>query len=56
LRWHAHLIASHTTAHSPALTTKAAASRDSTVIRRIDQGAGCDGCGVSGPWLWAWPW
>jgi hypothetical protein len=52
LRRHAHLIATSTTTQSPALTATAAASRDSTVIRRIDQGAGCAGCGVVGPWLW----
>jgi len=51
LRRHAHLIASQTTAHSAALTAHAAASRDSAVMRRIDQGAACAGCGVAGPWL-----
>jgi hypothetical protein len=52
LRGHAHLIASHTTAHNPALTASAAPSRAATVMRRIDQGAACAGCGVAGPWLW----
>ena len=56
LRRHAHLIATSTTAHRPALTTSAAPSLAATVIRRIDHGAGCAGCGVDGPWLWAWPW
>jgi len=49
----AHLIASHMMAHRPALTTIAAAKRESPVMRRIDQGAGCAGCGDAGPWLWA---
>ena len=59
---HAHLIASHTTAHSTALTASAAASRETTVMRRIDHGAACAGCGDAGPWLWtgtcpwAWSW
>src|SRR5439155_12682341 len=53
---HAHLIASHTMAHRPALTAAAAASRATTVMRRIDQGAACAGCGVAGPWEWGWPW
>jgi hypothetical protein len=52
LRGHAHLIASQTTTQRPALTAQAAASRDSTVMRRIDQGAACAGCGEAGPWLW----
>ena len=56
LRGHAHLIASHTAAHSTALTANAAPSRETTVMRRIDHGAACAGCGVAGPWLWAWPW
>src|SRR5207253_4970366 len=51
---HAHLIASHTMAHRPALTAAAAASRATTVLRRIDQGAACPGCGVAGPWEWVW--
>jgi acetylglutamate kinase len=38
------------------LTASAAARRERTVIRRIDQGAACAGCGVAGPWEWAWPW
>jgi hypothetical protein len=46
LRGHAHLIASHTTAHRPALTTAAAPSRAMTVMRRIDQGATWAGCGA----------
>jgi hypothetical protein len=53
---HAHLIATSTTAHRPALTASAAQSRASTVMRRIDHGAGCAGCGVAGPWLWVWLW
>jgi hypothetical protein len=48
-RRHAHLIASHTTAHRPALTASAAASRETTGMRRIDQGAACAGCGEAGP-------
>jgi hypothetical protein len=48
---HAHLIESHTTIHSPALTASAAPSRETSVIRRIDHGAGCAGCGEAGPWL-----
>jgi hypothetical protein len=42
-------------AHRPALTAIAAANRESPVIRRIDHGAGCAGCGEAGPWLWACP-
>ena len=38
----------------PALTASAAARRAVTVIRRIDHGAACAGCGVAGPWEWAW--
>ena len=49
LRRHAHLIASHTAAHRPALTARAAASRETTGMRRIDHGAACAGCGVAGP-------
>ena len=49
LRGHAHLIASHTAAHSTALTTSAAPSRAATVMRRIDQGAAWAGCGDAGP-------
>jgi hypothetical protein len=49
LRRHAHLIASHTTAHSPALTASAAASRETTGMRRIDHGAACGGWGDAGP-------
>jgi hypothetical protein len=53
---HAHLIANHTMPHSPALTAAAAASRAATVMRRIDHGEACAGCGVAGSWLWwAWP-
>ena len=56
LRRHAHLIASQTMPHSPALTATAAASRAATVMRRIDHGAACAGCGVAASWLWwAWP-
>jgi hypothetical protein len=51
LRGHAYLIAISTTTHNPALTTSAAPSRESSVMRRIDQGAACAGCGVAGPWL-----
>ena len=40
-----------TTAHRPALTASAAPSRATTVIRRIDHGAACAGCGEDGPWL-----
>jgi hypothetical protein len=53
LRWHAHLIAIQTTAHRPALTATAAPNRETSVMRRIDHGAACAGCGVAGPWLWA---
>jgi len=49
LRGHSHLIASHTTAHIAALTASAALILETTVIRRIDQGAACAGCGVAGP-------
>jgi hypothetical protein len=49
LGYHAHLIDNHTTAHSPALTASAAPSRAATVMRRIDHGAACAGCGVAGP-------
>jgi hypothetical protein len=56
LRGHAHLIDINTTAHNPALTASAAPKRASSVMRRIDQGAGCAGCGDAGPWLWAWAW
>jgi hypothetical protein len=45
---HAHLIATSTTTHRQALTASAAPSRAATVIRRIDHGAGCAGCGVDG--------
>jgi hypothetical protein len=41
--------------HKPALTTTAALKREATVMRRIDHGAVCAGCGEAGPWLWAWP-
>jgi len=53
LQWrgHAHLIESHTTAHNPALTASAAPSRETTVMRKIDHGAACAGCGIAGPWL-----
>jgi hypothetical protein len=51
---HAHLIATSTTTQSPALTTSAAPKRAATVMRRIDQVACWAGCGVDGPWLWAW--
>jgi hypothetical protein len=51
LRGHAHLIDNHTTAHRLALTASAAPSRATTVMRRIDHGAACAGCGVAGPWL-----
>ena len=53
LRGHAHLIASHTTAQRPALTASAAPSREATVMRRIDKGAACGGCGDAGPWACA---
>jgi hypothetical protein len=49
LRGHAHLIASHTAAHSTALTISAAPNRAATVMRRIDQGAAWAGCGDAGP-------
>src|SRR5882672_8595382 len=52
----AHLIATSTATQSPALTISAAPSRAATVMRRIDHGAGCAGCGVAGPWLWVCPW
>jgi hypothetical protein len=48
---HAHLIASRTTAHRPALIATAAVSRAASVIRRIDQWTGWAGCGDAGPWL-----
>jgi len=35
--------------HKPALTASAALTRDITVMRRIDQGATCAGCGEAGP-------
>jgi hypothetical protein len=47
---HGHLIASQTMTHKPALTASAALTRDITVMRRIDQGIGCAGCGDAGPW------
>jgi hypothetical protein len=53
---HAHLIASQTMAHKAMPTATAAARRESTVMRRIDQLIGCAGCGDAGPWLWACPW
>src|SRR6185312_12128919 len=53
LRRHAYLIATSTTAQRPALTSSAAPNRAATVMRRIDQGAACAGCGVAGPWEWA---
>src|SRR5260370_37203934 len=56
LHRHAHLIASHTAAHRPARTTSAAASRETTGMRRIDQGAACGGCGEARPGPWARPW
>ncbi|WP_424599679.1 hypothetical protein [Bradyrhizobium sp.] len=58
MRGHAHLIASHTMAHRPALTASAATSREITVMRRIDQDTVCAGWGEAKPWLWAWvcPW
>jgi len=49
-------------AQRPQLTASAAASRAATVMRRIDQGALCAGCGEAGPWLcervcpWSWLW
>jgi hypothetical protein len=49
LRGHAHLIASHTTAHRTALTASAEPMRDTTVMRRIDHGAACAGWGDAGP-------
>ena len=52
----AHLIASHTTAQSPALTASAAPSLETAGMRRIDQVAACAGCGAAGPWLWPWWW
>jgi len=53
LRGHAYLMASHTTAHRTVETASAAPIRDTTVMRRIDQGAAWAGCGDDGPWLWA---
>jgi hypothetical protein len=50
LRRHAHLMDSRTTAHSTAQTVKAAPSRVTTGIRRIDQGATCAGCGEAVAW------
>jgi len=51
-------MATNTIAHNTALTATAAARRESTVMRKIDQGALCAGCGEAGPWLWPWryPW
>jgi hypothetical protein len=46
---HVHLIASQTMTHIPALTASAAPTRETTVIRRIDHGACCAGCGEAGP-------
>jgi hypothetical protein len=43
LGFHACLIASHTTAHKTALTATAAASRDITGMRSIDQDIACAG-------------
>ena len=55
-RGHAHLIASQTMAQRQALTASAALKRETTVMRRIDHGAACAGCGTAGSWLWwAWP-
>jgi len=57
-----YLIARKTTAHSAAEAMKAAASLETTGIRRIDQVAACAGCGEAGPWRWtcecpwSWPW
>jgi hypothetical protein len=51
LRGHAHLIDIKTTAHRTALAATAAPSLLTTVMRRIDQGAVCAGCGEAGPWL-----
>jgi len=48
-----YLIARRTTAHSAAEAIKAAASLETTGIRRIDQVAACAGCGEAGPWPWA---
>src|SRR3954449_6626396 len=48
-----HRIASQTTAQRQALTASAALSRAMRVMRRIDHGAACAGCGDAGPWLWA---
>jgi hypothetical protein len=56
LRGHAHLIASQTATHSKVLTANAAPNRETKVMRRIDQGAACAGCGDAGPWLWVWGW
>jgi hypothetical protein len=50
-RGHAHLIATRTMAQRPQLTASAAASRAATVMRKIDHGAACAGCGEAGPWL-----
>src|SRR5258708_37890551 len=49
LRGHAHRIEIHTMAHSAALTASAANSRETTVMRRIDQGAACAGCAEARP-------
>jgi hypothetical protein len=38
-------------AHKAALTATAAASREITVMRRIDQDTACAGWGEAGPWL-----
>jgi hypothetical protein len=54
LRRHRHFIANQTNAQSAALTATAAVSRESTVMRKIDQVTGCAGCGAADPWLWAW--
>ena len=36
----------------PIAIASAAPSRAATVMRRIDHGAACAGCGVEGSWLW----
>jgi len=51
LRCHDGLMASRTTAQSPAETASAAASRPGNDIRRIDHGDGWAGCGLAGSWL-----
>jgi hypothetical protein len=49
LRRHAHLIASQTMVQRQMFTAIAALTRETPVMRRIDQGAAWAGCGEAGP-------